>query len=193
MTQPTSKWHQPIVLGQNNSGSHGNFGVSGSKGIPKTMGSWERPKDAKADFKGSSKSTTFDKHSKRKRSTNNKNYDSWNKAKKRLSTNEIQRRRNTSACMNCGEVGHVFNECPKPNPWLLETVVDIAVSTPQTPISELPSVIDESCVIKLNSDSDINSTKHQLNDAFVIRREIFNTRHLIVQLFAHWKLALIPH
>ena len=37
---------------------------------------------------------------------------------------------------------------------------------------ELPSVTDESCVIDLNSDSGIDSTKHHLNDAFVIRREL---------------------
>ncbi len=80
------------------------------------MGSWGRPKDAKAGFQGSSKFTTFDKHSKRERSANNKNYDSWKKAKKRLSTNEIIRRRNTGACMNCGDFGHVFNECPKLKP-----------------------------------------------------------------------------
>ena len=35
-----------------------------------------------------------------------------------------------------------------------------------------PSVIDESCVIKLNSDYENDSTEHHLNDAFVIRREI---------------------
>ena len=80
------------------------------------MGSWGHPKDAKEDSKGSSKSTTFDRHFKRERSTNNKSYDSWNKAKKRLTTNEINKRRNTSASMNCGEVGHVFNDCPKPKP-----------------------------------------------------------------------------
>ena len=39
MTQPTSKRHQPIVYGQNNSGSHGNFGDSASKGISNTKGS----------------------------------------------------------------------------------------------------------------------------------------------------------
>jgi hypothetical protein len=84
MTQPTSKQHQPTVFGQNNFGSHGNFGSSGSKGIPNIMGSWGRPKDDNADFKGFSKSNTFDKHSKRERSTSSKNYDSLNKTKKRL-------------------------------------------------------------------------------------------------------------
>jgi hypothetical protein len=74
--------------------------------------------------------------------------------------------------MNCGEVGHVFNDCPKPKPWLLESVVDKAISTPRTPISELPSVIDESYVINLNSDYAIDSTKHHLNNALAIRREL---------------------
>jgi hypothetical protein len=75
MTQPTCTRHQSIVFKENNSSSHGNFGTSGSKDIPTTMGSWEHPKDAKAGFRGSSKSTTFDKHSKRERSANIKNYD----------------------------------------------------------------------------------------------------------------------
>jgi hypothetical protein len=116
MPQPTSKRHQRDVYGQNNSGSYGSFGASGSKGIPRTEGSWRHLKDAKAEFKGSSKSTTFDKHFKRERSTSSKNYDSWNKAKKRSSTDEINIRRNTCACMNCGVVGHVFNGCSKPKP-----------------------------------------------------------------------------
>ena len=115
MTQPTYKRHQPIVYGQNNFGSHGNFGTNGSKGISNTKGSWGHPKDAKADFKGSSTSTTFDTHLKRERSTSGRSYESWSKAKKRLSFEEINKRRNTSAyCMNCGEVGHVINDCPKP-------------------------------------------------------------------------------
>ena len=91
--------------------------------------------------------TTFDKHLKRELSTPGRNYDSWNKTRKRLSTEDINIRRNTRACMNCGEVGYVFNDCPKPKPRLLESVVDIAASTQRTHISELPSVIDESRVI----------------------------------------------
>ena len=86
------------------------------KGVSNTMESWGHSKSAKADFKESSKSVTFNKHSKRERTDTNKNYDSWNKAKKRLKPDEINRRRNTGACMNCGEVGHVFKDCPKPKP-----------------------------------------------------------------------------
>jgi len=62
MPQPISKRLQPIGFGQNNFGNHGNFEARNSKGIPNTMKSWGRPKDVKADFKRSSKSTTFDKH-----------------------------------------------------------------------------------------------------------------------------------
>ena len=115
MPQPTFKRHHPIVFKQQPSSSHGSFEASSSKGFPNTLGSWGHPKDAKANFKKSSKSTTFDKHFKRERS-NIRNYDSWNKAKKRLTTDEINTRRNTGVCMNCGEVGHVFNDCPKSKP-----------------------------------------------------------------------------
>ena len=114
MPQPTSKRLQPIGFGQNTFSSHGSFGASNSKGVSNTMKSWGHPKNAKADFKGSSKSATFDKHFKRERSDIKKNYDFWNKAKRRLTTDEINRRRNTCACMNCGEVGHIFKDCPKP-------------------------------------------------------------------------------
>jgi len=50
---------QPIVYGQNNSGSYGNFRANGNKGISNTKKSWGHPKDAKEYFKGYSKSTTF--------------------------------------------------------------------------------------------------------------------------------------
>ncbi len=116
MPQPISKRLQPIGFGHNNCDNHGSFGASNSKVIPNTMKSWGRPKDVKSDFKGSSKSATFDKHFKRERRANSKNSDSWNKAKKRLTTDEINRRRNTCTCMNNGEIGHMINDCPKPKP-----------------------------------------------------------------------------
>ncbi len=116
MPVPMSKRPQTTVFGQNTSGSHGSFGASTSKGDSNTMKLGGHSKNAKADFKESSKSDTFNKHSKRERNDNGKNYDSWNKAKKRLTLDEINRRRNTGACMNCGEVGHVFKDCPKPKP-----------------------------------------------------------------------------
>jgi len=116
MTQPTSNRHHSVVYGQNKSNSHGSFGASDSKNISNTKGSWGHPKDAKVVFKGSSKSTTFDTHLKRERCTSSKNYDSWSKAKKRLSTEEISKCRNIGACVNYGEVDHVFNDFPKPKP-----------------------------------------------------------------------------
>jgi hypothetical protein len=76
MPLPTSKRLQPVGFGQTTFGSHGSFGASNTKGVSNTMKSWGHPKNAKADFKGSSKSATFDKHGKRERSYNNKNYDS---------------------------------------------------------------------------------------------------------------------
>jgi len=111
----TSKRHHPIVFKQQTPGSHDSFGTSGSKVTPNTLRSWGHLKDAKAYFNGSSKPTTFGKHLKPERN-NSRNYESGNNAKKRLTTGEINIRRNTSACMNCGKVGHVFNDCPKPKP-----------------------------------------------------------------------------
>ena len=115
MQQPTSKRHHPIVFKHQASGSHGSFGASGSKDTFNTMRVWGQPKDTKAYFKGASKSTTFVKRLKRE-SSNSRNYDSWNKDKRRLTTDEINKRRNTGACMNCGEVGHMFDDCSKPKP-----------------------------------------------------------------------------
>jgi hypothetical protein len=69
-------------------------------------------------------------------------------------------------------VAHVFNDFLKPKPLLLESVVDIANFTTRTPISELPSVIDESCVINLYADYAIDNVKHQLSDALFIKREL---------------------
>ena len=40
------------------------------------------------------------------------------------------------------------------------------------PISELPFAVDESCLIKLNSDYLGDSIKHHLNDEFVLNREV---------------------
>jgi hypothetical protein len=115
MLQSTSKRHHPIVFKHQTTSSHGGFGASGSKDTSNTLRVWGQPKDINADFQGSSKSTTFGKHLKRE-SSNIRNYDSWNKAKKRLTADEINIRRNIGACMNCGEAGNVFNDCPKPKP-----------------------------------------------------------------------------
>jgi len=50
--------------------------------------------------------------------------------------------------------------------------VDIANSTMRSLFSEHPFVIDESCVINLNTDYVIEYVKHQLNDALAIKREL---------------------
>jgi hypothetical protein len=59
---PMSKRLQSAGFGQNTFGSHGSFGASSSKGVSNTMKSWGHSKSAKADFKESSKSVTFNKH-----------------------------------------------------------------------------------------------------------------------------------
>ncbi len=45
-----------------------------------------------------------------------KSFDSWSKAKGKLTDDEYNKRRRTYACINCGEVGHKFSDCPKPKP-----------------------------------------------------------------------------
>ncbi len=112
---------------------------------------------------------------KREKGGSKTNYNSWNKAKEQLTVNEYNRRRSNNACIKCGELGHKFNDYPKPKPWLLESVVDSTIPATRTHISELPSIIDESCAIKLKTDYIIDSTEHHLNDALAIREEIVST------------------
>ena len=81
--QSTSMRHHPNVFKHKTSGSHGSFGASGSKDTSNTLRVWGQPKDTKADFKGSSKYITFGKRLKRE-SSNSRNYDSWNNAKKTI-------------------------------------------------------------------------------------------------------------
>jgi hypothetical protein len=50
--------------------------------------------------------------------------------------------------------------------------VDIVAFTTRIPISELPSIIDEYCIINFNTDYAADYAKHQLNDALVIKREL---------------------
>ncbi len=78
----------------------------------------------------------------------------------------IQQASRTNAFINCGEVCHVFNDCPKPKPKLLESIIDSAIPIARPPISELPFVIN------LKTDDPIDSTEHHLNDARVISLEI---------------------
>jgi hypothetical protein len=60
--------------------------------------------------KGLVKSMYFDKNVKRERRGSDTNYDSWNRTKKRLFADESNRRRKKNACINCGKVGHMFND-----------------------------------------------------------------------------------
>jgi hypothetical protein len=61
VTQPNFKRPQQSNFGQNTFGSHGSFGSSGHKGASNSKGPWGQSKDAKANFKGPSKSTPFKK------------------------------------------------------------------------------------------------------------------------------------
>jgi len=87
-----------------------------------------------------------------KTTSRSKNYDSWYQAKAKLSEDEFKKSRRTNACINCGEIGHKFSNCPKPKSWLLESVINSTLPITRTLNLELYSVINESCVIKFNSD-----------------------------------------
>ncbi len=73
MTQPKFKRPQPKNFGQNNCGSHRNFGGSGIKGASSNNRPWDHSKDVNADFKGHVKSTSFDMDVKRERSSSDRN------------------------------------------------------------------------------------------------------------------------
>ncbi len=77
---------------------------------------WSKSKDGASGSKGFTKSAGNDKGSKRKVSFTEKPYESWNKAKSKLTEEEYNKRRRTNSCINCGEVGHKFSDCPKPKP-----------------------------------------------------------------------------
>jgi hypothetical protein len=77
-----------------------------SKWSPKGSASTEWSKGKSADPKGKRK-VAFEK---------DKSFESWNKAKGKLTDDEYNKRRRTNACINCGEVGHKFSDCPKPKP-----------------------------------------------------------------------------
>jgi len=77
-----------------------------SKWSPKGSASTEWSKGKSADPKGKRK-FAFEK---------DKSFEFWNKAKGKLTDDEYNKRRRTNACINCGEVGHKFSDCPKPKP-----------------------------------------------------------------------------
>ena len=106
-------------------------------------------KDAKSNFKSplkSYKSKTKFKHE--NTTLGFKSYDSWNKAKAKLTEDEFNKRRRTNACINFGEVGHKFSNCLKPKLRILESVIDSTIPITRTFIPDLSSVINESCIIK---------------------------------------------
>jgi hypothetical protein len=73
MTQPTFKQHEPIIYLENNSNRRYNFEGNGIKGISNIKGQQGQSKDAKAEIKRYTKSTTFDRGLKRKRRTSDRN------------------------------------------------------------------------------------------------------------------------
>jgi len=149
-------------IGQSSHGNHNNFGGNGSKGASATKSNWGQPKDVKANLKSPVKSCNSDKKIKYEKAAScSKSYDSWNKAKANLTENEFNKRRRANACINCGEIGHKFFNCPKPKPGLLESVIDSTVPITRTLIPEMSSVINESCVIKSNSNYRIDSIEHR--------------------------------
>ena len=124
-TQNRAKAHVPMplykrprgIIGQNSHGINKKFGGNGSKGASSNNKIWEHLKDAKAQFKSPSKSYISDKQFKHEKSTSgSKSYDTWNKAKSKLTEDEFNERRGTNACINCDEVGHKFSNCSKPKP-----------------------------------------------------------------------------
>ena len=63
--------------------------------------------DPKKNFDPKKRKVAFEKE---------KSFDYWNKGKGKLTEDEYNKRRRTNACINCGEVGHKFSDCPKPKP-----------------------------------------------------------------------------
>ena len=97
--------------------SYDNSGDNGSKGASSSRGDWGRLKDAKAYFKIHATPYISDKSIKRERMLcGNKNKDSWNKAKNKLTAEDFNKYRRSTACINCGEVDHTFYDCSKPKP-----------------------------------------------------------------------------
>ena len=73
-------------------------------------------KDAKADFNSPLMSYNSDKKVKHEEDTSgSKSYDSWNKAKAKLTKDELNTRHRANACMNFGEAGHKFSNCQNPD------------------------------------------------------------------------------
>jgi hypothetical protein len=111
-------------IGLSNHGSHNNFGGNGSQGASSSKLTWGHLKDAHSDFKSPSKSYVSDIKLKHEKATSgSKSYDSWNKAKAKLTDDKFNKRRRTNACINCGEFGHISSLIvPIQNPNYLRVV-----------------------------------------------------------------------
>jgi len=167
--------HDSIRISQSSHGIHSSFGGDGSKGASGNTLNWGHLKDAKADFKSPLKSYNSDKKVKHEKATSgSKSYDSWNKAAKaKLTEDEFNKRCRTNVCINCDEIGHKLSKCPKPEPSLLESVIESTIPTiTRTLIPKLLSVINEYYVIKSNSEYRIDPIEHHLKDAINLNREI---------------------
>ena len=84
--------------------------------FPKTKTNGISPRGKVSCLNREPKKPKVDRNFKRKVSTNDKGFESWNKAKSKLIDEEFNKRRRTFACINCGEIGHKLGECPKPKP-----------------------------------------------------------------------------
>jgi len=104
-------------IGQSSHGSHNNFGGNGSKSAFGRKLNWGHSKDVKADFK-SPRGLTFltKKGSTRKLRRVLKATTRETRLRQKIIEDELHKRRQTNACINCGEVGHKFSNVPKPKP-----------------------------------------------------------------------------
>ncbi len=73
-----------------------------------TLKNRSKSKDGSSSSKGFTKLAGSDIYSKRKAFFTEKLFESWNKAKSRLIEKGYNKRRRSNACINCGEVGHLF-------------------------------------------------------------------------------------
>jgi hypothetical protein len=145
-----SSYKRPRVsIGQSSHCSHNSVEGNGSKGASNINLTCGHLKDTKADFNSPSKPYNFDKIVKTKKATSSsKSYASWNKTKARLTEDEFNKRRQTNACINCGEDGHKSSNCPKPKPSPIESVIDSTIPITRTLVPKLSFAINESFVAK---------------------------------------------
>ncbi len=87
--------------------SSGNFIGSGSKGFSDSK--WYKSKDDSSNSKGFTKSAGSDMGSKRKVSFTEKPFETWKKAKSKLTEEEYSKRRRTMACINRDDL--LFQNC----------------------------------------------------------------------------------